>query len=219
MSEQDVAPENILDFWFGERADDGEEVTRRFMIWFRPNPAYDLIIRERFTAILERAVTGEFNDWAQTARGSLALIIMLDQFPRNIFRGEPRAFATDERAVAISKAGIARGFDGELSLIERVFFYVPFEHAEDLVLQDRCVNLFQTLDTLAPPAFKEVTGICVDESRKHREVIRRFGRYPYRNDVLGRVSSAAERAWAEQHHGWGQNTDSAAASNDGLAPR
>jgi uncharacterized protein (DUF924 family) len=91
-----------------------------------------------------------------------------------------------------------------------VFFYLPFEHAEDLVLQDRAVNLFRTLDTLAPPAFEEVMGICIDESGKHREVIHRFGRFPHRNDVLGRVSSAAERAWAEQHHGWGQNKASAA---------
>lgn len=204
MRENDVAPDDILSFWFGVGPHTGAEAARLFKIWFGVDPVYDAVIRDRFGAIIERAAAGEFDDWARTARGALALIIMLDQFPRNIYRGQARAFATDDRALSITTRGIAHGLDVGLALVERVFFYVPFEHAEDLAAQDRCVSLYQTLDTLAPADYKEITRVCVAQSRQHRDVIRRFARFPNRNEILGRTSSAVERAWTGSHAGWGQ---------------
>lgn len=199
-----LSPEDILEFWFGNAPSNGEEVARRFVIWFKSDPNYDKVIRERFTGTPERAVAGELNHWAQTARGSLALIILFDQFPRNIFRGDARAFATDERANAIAIDGIESGLDVELQLIERLFFYIPFEHAENLSAQNRCVSLYQQLYEIATPELKQLISQSVGESQKHRDVIRRFGRFPHRNHTLGRVSSNEEQAWAAQNDGWGQ---------------
>jgi uncharacterized protein (DUF924 family) len=207
MREKYVAPDEILSFWFGAGPDNGAEAARLFKIWFSVDPLYDAAIRDRFGAIIERAAAGEFDNWARTARGALALIVMLDQFPRNIYRGQARAFATDDHALSITTRGIAEGLDVGLTLVERVFFYVPFEHAEDLAAQDRCVSLYQALDALAPADYKEITHICVAQSQQHRDVIRRFARFPNRNEILGRTSSAAERAWTDSHDGWGQKTD------------
>ena len=201
-----VSPEDILEFWFEKSIEDREAVTHRIEVWFKPNPAFDTLIRERFLETIERAVAGDLEQWRQTARGSLALILLFDQFPRNVFRGEARAFATDKRAVEITIDGIDRGLDLELQLLERLFFYIPFEHAEDLMLQDRCVTLFQSLFNVAIPALKEPLSQSVSQSEQHREVVRRFGRFPHRNDVLSRVSTDDERAWVEHSDGWGQTT-------------
>lgn len=199
--------DDVLKFWFGDPLEDHELVTARFETWFKPDPDYDRLIRAQFIETIERAVAGELNQWAQTARGSLALIILFDQFPRNIFRGEARAFATDERALAIARNGIDRGLDVDLKLIERLFFYIPFEHAEDLSAQDRCVSLFLGLHELATPALNEFLTQSVSQSETHRDVIRRFGRFPHRNNALGRASSDEEQVWVAQNDGWGQNQD------------
>ena len=203
MSARNVSSGDILEFWFGKYPDDAEDANRLFETWFKPDPVYDNLISDKFIKIVECAAAGKYDHWARTARGSLALIILLDQMPRNIFRGEARAFATDQRAAAITVKGIEHGWDLELNLIERVFFYIPFEHAEDLILQTRCVSFYQQLDALATPALKEFTGICVSESQRHQDVIRRFGRFPHRNTALGREWSDAERAWVCAHDGWG----------------
>lgn len=203
----DVPPrDDLLDFWFGPHADDATAMAQRFGVWFRASDAFDLEVRRRFSRTVESAGAGDLDHWADSPRGTLALIIALDQLPRNVYRGQARAFATDARAVAVATTGMARRFDRELALVERVFFYIPFEHAEDLVLQDRCVRLYRELDAAAPPGFRELTAQCVTAGEEHREVVRRFGRFPNRNAALGRRSSAAERAWAAGHDGWGQNT-------------
>lgn len=200
----DNRAEDLLSFWFGPEPDNGVEVARRFPVWFNATPNFDAELRTRFAATLEHAITGEFETWTETAHGSLALIIALDQLPRNLYRGNSQAFATDDRAIAVAKHGIARGFDRELSIIERLFFYIPFEHAENAEMQDRCLAFYITLDKMATATLKETTRKCIEGSTEHRDVIKRFGRFPHRNEILGRRSSAAERGWLEQHHGWGQ---------------
>lgn len=205
MDYVDDTPEAILHFWFGDSITEGIEATARFNSWFQPTPKHDALLRDRFVATVERAVAGEFDHWVESPLGSLALIILLEQLTRTIYRGTRGAFATDARASAIALQGIERQFDLGLTLIERVIFYIPFEHAENLEMQDRCVGYFQQLDDLATPEFKEITAACVVSSREHREVICKFGHFPHRNGVLGRSSTDEELEWVEHHHGWGQS--------------
>jgi uncharacterized protein (DUF924 family) len=172
----------ILRFWFGDGSDPRHE--RR---WFVPDPAFDETCRTGYLADHERAAAGELDGWRESARGALALILLLDQFPRNMFRGAPRSFATDARALATARGAIARGFDLALPPIQRSFVYMPFEHSESLAAQEESMRLFERLAA----EHSEMTG-HVEYARQHLEVIRRFGRFPYRNAVLGRASTPAE---------------------------
>ncbi len=198
------AYEPVLKQWFGDDPQDAQESTRRFKSWFNPSDDNDAIVRERFFDILQRAFVGECDDWTTSARGSLALVILFDQVTRTLYRGLAEAFACDERAMAIAESAIARGFDQDLSFIERAMLYIPFEHGENLESQNRCVEYFQLMDSIAPSEFKSITQSCVVSGMEHREVIRRFGRFPHRNRPLGRVSTKDELAWIVNHHGWGQ---------------
>lgn len=179
-------PATVLRFWFGEEAlaVRGE--------WFRKDPAFDERIRERFGALVERALAGPLG-WDADPASRLAEVIVLDQFPRNLFREQARAFAGDERARTIALALIDAGDDARLHPLQRWFAYLPLEHAEDLALQDRSVALFQAL-AQAEPA---MAG-ALDYAERHRDVIRRFGRFPHRNRALGRQSTAAELAYLAQ---------------------
>lgn len=156
--------------------------------WYARSDALDAEIRARFGALHERAGSGALDHWAQDAEGALALLILLDQFSRNLHRGVPQAFANDAHARRIADAAIRRGFDREVDRDMRVFFYLPFMHSEHLADQRRCVALCHSLhsddDTLA-------------YARLHEEIIRRFGRFPHRNEALGRHTSPAERAYLE----------------------
>ena len=172
----------ILHFWFGDGSDPDHE--RR---WFVQDAAFDETCRTGFLADHERAAAGELDFWSASARGALALILLLDQFPRNMFRGAPRSFATDPQALAAAREAIARGFDLALPPIQRSFVYMPFEHSESLAPQEESMRLFEKLAAEHP----ELTG-HVEYARDHFEVIRRFGRFPYRNAVLGRASTPAE---------------------------
>jgi uncharacterized protein (DUF924 family) len=192
------------DFWFGGPLDDVAFVRARVEVWFNTDFAFDDEVRRRFSAVHERAAAGDLAHWADSARGLLMLVVLLDQMPRNIHRGTPRAFATDAHARALSETAFARGFDSGLSLIERVFLYMPFEHCEDLAAQDFCVAGYQRLHAEAPPEFRDLMQSCVEAGQAHRDVIRRFGRFPHRNPILGRTSSPEEIAWSANHHGWGQ---------------
>ena len=173
----------ILDFWFGapphaERAE-----------WFRKDPAFDERIRSDFLADVEGALDGGFHAWEADPHGTLALVLLLDQFPRNLFRDTPRAFAGDARALSVAEAAIGRGFDRSLDRYERWFLYMPFEHAESVAAQDRSLELFGRL------AVEAGLEAPLEWARKHAEVISRFGRYPHRNTILGRVSSPEEIAF------------------------
>jgi len=172
----------ILDFWFG----DGTAARAE---WFRKDPTFDDAIRDRFGEAVEAALGGAYADWTATAQGALALVLLLDQFTRNIHRDTPRMFAGDARALAVADAVVAAGRDRELGAHRRWFLYLPFEHAEDPAMQERSVALFARL--------AEDTGLSepLEWARKHAVVIHRFGRYPHRNDVLGRASTPEEIAF------------------------
>lgn len=191
-------PETVLSFWFGDFADSPEALGKRIAFWFGKSDATDALIRERFGSALEAASCGELDRLADTARGRLALLILLDQFSRNVHRGTPQAFENDPRALALALDGIDKGLDRELHLVERVFFYLPLEHAEDLAMQDRSVALFQRLLDEAPAELKGYFASFVDYAERHRDIIARFGRFPHRNAVLGRESTAEELAYLAQ---------------------
>lgn len=155
--------------------------------WFDKNAAFDDEIRERFLVSHEAAAAGKFSSWEQDAEGALALIILLDQFPRNMFRGQARAFVTDPLARAIAAGALVRGFDAQAPAEMRNFFYLPFEHSEDLADQERSV------------AFNKAAGDAdgLKWAEIHADIIRRFGRFPHRNAVLGRVTTPEEQAFLD----------------------
>jgi len=175
----------VLDFWFG--APGSRERGRPRKAWFRKSEPFDAEIRRRFLITWERAARGEFERWQATPLASLALVVTLDQFPRNMFRGTARAFASDSLALAVARETIAREFDRLLSPVERSFVYLPFEHAEDLAAQRRSLALFHALD-----------GEQVEYARRHYEIIARYGRFPHRNAILGRPSTAEEIEFLKQ---------------------
>lgn len=187
--------QSILGFWFGDAADDTAAAAGQAGLWWGKSDEVDRQIGERFEAMLQQAAAGELDAWKQTPQGRLALILLLDQFPRNIYRGTPQAFAYDARARALTLEGLEAGDDQALRPIERVFFYLPLEHAEDLPLQQRCVALFEQLQSALPEAAAKVFGGFTDFAHKHLVIIERFGRFPHRNDILGRKSSEEEIAF------------------------
>lgn len=191
--------EAIHHFWFGELDDDGLCISDRNSRWFGADPDTDATCRGQFGDSLERALEGELDQWADSDRGLVALIVLLDQFSRNIHRGTARAFAGDDRALALAAAAIDSGRHLRLPAIHRVFLYLPLEHREDLETQDRCVALFRELeDTTEDAMFAGFTRYAV----AHRDVIAQFGRFPHRNALLGRTSSPEELAYMEQHGGF-----------------
>lgn len=171
--------DEVLAFWLDEVGPEG---------WYAVDPALDERIRDRFLATWERARAGALDAWAANPRGALGFVVLTDQFPRNMFRGEGLAFATDARALAAAKAAIARGFDRRIETPARQFFYLPLMHSEVVSDQARAVRLF--LAEFGP-------GESLLHARAHRDVIRRFGRFPYRNAALGRSTTPEEAAWLE----------------------
>ena len=184
-----VQPQDVLEFWF-----DPAHAAN----WFAKDPAFDEEIRRRCAAAVEDAAHGRLDAWADTPAGRLALLILLDQFPRNLHRGDAQAWAADVKAQRIALSGLAGGFDQALPPLQRVFAYLPLEHAEDMGLQQRAVTLFEALHAQAPVAGRARCAEFLDYARRHREVIARFGRFPHRNAVLGRDSTAAEREYLAQ---------------------
>jgi len=181
----------VLDFWFG--AEGSPESGKSRPEWFRKDPAFDDSIRQRLGAQVEAALAGGLRDWDSHAASALARILLLDQFTRNIFRDTPRAFAGDALALAAARAMVAARQDATLPPLQRSFIYLPFEHAEDLAAQDESVRLFAQLAAAAPELQQ-----TLDYAHRHRDVIARFGRFPHRNKVLGRESTAEEIAFLQQ---------------------
>jgi len=181
-----TTPHDVLTFWFA----DGHEMLRA--VWFTSDPAFDAECRERFADTLRQARSGILDSWADTVCGALALTIVLDQFSRNLYRDTAEAFACDAKARSIARHAIARGFDRALTPVERIFLYLPFEHSEDMRDQDESVRLFESLSSTPCMTGPESVLDC---AYRHRDVIRRFGRFPYRNAGLGRVSTEAELAF------------------------
>ena len=188
-------PERLLEFWFADAAFSPGRASARSEMWFGTSPVFDRECRMRYGVLLEAAGRGTLDAWLSQPRPALALVVLLDQFPRNVFRGSARAFAFDARARAAAGAAYDAGFAAELHPIEASFLYLPFEHAEDSAMQERAVAGLEALVAAAPPGFRDILGSFADYARRHREVIRRFGRFPHRNAVLGRASTLDEQAY------------------------
>lgn len=193
----------VLDFWFGPPDDPGHRQPRA--AWFRKDPAFDAEIARRFGALVERALAGGIDGWAAAlaraagrqagpadALAALAYLIVLDQFPRNLFRGQARAFAGDARALAGAQALVASGLDRTLSGVQRQFVYLPFEHAEDLAQQRTALRLFGALAADEP-----ALGDLLVWAQRHLDIVARFGRFPHRNAALGRPSTPEELAFLQ----------------------
>lgn len=202
MAEPDLRSA-LSDFWFGE-LEDGYPRESRQALWFGGGVEVDEDIRRRFGDAVERALDGGFSDWEGDPRGELALVLLLDQLPRNIHRGSARAFAGDARARRIVTRALAAGRDRLLAPVERSFFYLPLEHSEQLADLERCVALYKELLALAPPERRADAQANLDYAIRHRNIIARFGRYPHRNEVLGRISTDAERDWLQTGERFGQ---------------
>ena len=200
-------PEAVLGFWFGPDAGEPEAVAARRERWFVPPAGFDGEMRARFEGEVLEATRGGLGAWEDAPRSALALVLLLDQFPRNLYRGTARAFAGDERALGVAQRGMARRLPDLLTPIERAFFYMPFEHAEDPVHQARSVVLFEALVSEAPGRWRPALEPFVDFARRHRDVVERFGRFPHRNVVLGRRSTPEEEAHlAGSTDSWGQSS-------------
>jgi uncharacterized protein (DUF924 family) len=187
--QRDPRVDAILDFWFGT----GAVAAAPRAEWFRKDAAFDALIAARFGALVEQALAGGLADWAQAPPGALARVLLLDQFTRNVLRDTPRAFAGDALALAAARSMVARGDDQALTPLRRVFVYLPFEHAEDRAAQAESLRLFAALRA-TDPALADFE----DYAQRHAVVIERFGRFPHRNAVLGRESTAEELAFLQQ---------------------
>ena len=184
--------EDILTFWFGAADVAAAEIERR-EVWFRATPQFDAALRERYTSIHQRALGGAFDGFVETPAECLALVLALDQFPRNIFRGTPLAFGADAKAREIARIALDRGHDRAVSVVCREFFYLPFQHSESLADQERSVSLYRELGEAVP----------LDFAVGHRDAIRRFGRFPHRNAVLGRIDTPEEAEYLRDPPSWG----------------
>ena len=203
----------VREFWFGksltgalpgqgELASQAVLLKRRVDLWFETNPKLvgqqDEIVRAQFQGLLERAVQGELDGWADSPRRRLSLIILLDQFPRQIYRGTAQAFAYDPAALALTLSGMQLAADGALNLVERLFFYMPLQHAESTEVQDEAVSAYKRLVTESPVELRSTFEKSLEYAEHHRDLIRQFGRFPHRNKILGRESTPEELAYLKK---------------------
>lgn len=173
---EEITSEEVLRFWFSDEVKP---------LWFRSTPEFDTTLKELFEPLWLAAAEGELNEWIGSPNSCLALIIVLDQFPLNMFRGEALSFSTGDLAAVICKQGVKKGFDEDMSDEHKMFFYMPLMHSEDLDDQDLSVDLYEKAGLESNARF----------ARHHREIIRRFSRFPHRNEALGRLSTHMERGW------------------------
>lgn len=182
--------QEVLDFWFGAPGAPGHGAPRKE--WFVKNREFDAQVRERFQDLYAGAVAGELEPWQDHAMGLLALIIVLDQFPRNMFRGQPESFASDAAALRYARRMVERGWDEDLLPVMKSFVYLPFEHSENLAIQKASLQLFENF--ASDPQLADLSKWA----QKHYDIISRFGRFPHRNAILGRESTAEEVSFLSQ---------------------
>ncbi len=187
--------EAILNFWFGQPED--IDYSRYRKAWFVKDANFDNQIRQQFLADTQKAAAGEYDPWQASPSTAVALLLLLDQFPRNLYRGSARSFATDAQALQVAQQLVATGADKKLPPAYRFFVYVPFEHSEDIAQQNRCVELMAELIKEVPELDPGLKG-GLDYAIRHRDVIERFGRFPHRNELLNRQSTPAEVEFLQQ---------------------
>jgi uncharacterized protein (DUF924 family) len=190
----------VLDLWFGRQPYDAAYLAERMKFWFgsddaAANARVDEQVRSTLVPLLNNAARGALDPWSTSPRRRLALVILFDQVPRNAFRGTAAAYVFDARALALVTEGLARAADGALDPVERIFFYLPLQHAEAIDVQDESVRLFGRLLADAPADCKDTFRSCLDYAHQHREIVRRFGRFPHRNRVLQRDNTDDEAVW------------------------
>ncbi|MBT9568244.1 MAG: DUF924 domain-containing protein [Thiobacillus sp.] len=191
-------PRTVLDFWFGPPGPATEIAARQGKLWFGKSEANDRTVAEQFSDTLVAATAGHLDHWADTPAGRLALVIVFDQFPHHIHRDRPQAFATDSQALALTLAALASGEDAQLTPIERVFLYLPLEHAESDEMQALSVSLYERLAADAADEERALFADFLKYAHSHRDVVARFGRYPHRNEILGRPSTPDEVEFLKQ---------------------
>ena len=190
--------QDVLAFWFGADPLAPDQITQRMRLWFGGDDPPELrllrdeLIAERFDTMVEAAAAGKLDAWAGSPHRLLALILLLDQFPRNIYRGSTKAFAQDDRALELALSGMQTGADATLAPIHRVFFYMPLQHAESPDVQEESVAAFRRLADEAPAEHRSIFQGCLTFAQLHQRIVARFGRFPHRNRVLGRSSSESE---------------------------
>lgn len=198
------APEDVLHFWFGDSWPDDWPADDRNPLWFGGGPGLDQQIRDRFGPLVDAALRGELSAWENPMPSRLALVILLDQFSRNAYRGQARAFAGDGQAQRLVLQSLALQQDHELPIVGRVFLYMPLMHAESLALQYECVARFTALVQHSPPAMAQKLQGNLGAARQHLTIIEKFGRFPHRNAALGRASTEAEQAFLTDGPRFGQ---------------
>jgi len=190
-----AAPEDVLAFWFADATTGPEALQQRNRLWFQGGAPFDHECTKHFAASLAAAADGGLDHWTESPRGRLALILLLDQFSRNIYRGTAAAYQQDARALAACREGIELGHDRQLAPVERTFFYLPMEHAEDRKIQSLSVQQFEALAGEAPEELREQLQANAGYARGHRDIVEQFGRFPHRNLVLERANTADEDAY------------------------
>ncbi len=187
--------EKILSFWFRERTLSAPQIDARMDVWFGDDPDFDAEILSDYAHDVERASDGELDHWAQTPSGRLALILLLDQFRRNIFRGTPEAFSKDKVALKLCIEGAMGNLDSGLAPIYRVFFYMPLQHAESRKVQEKSIGLFSKIANAVSPTYKETFETIAQFAELHADIVMQFGRFPHRNKMLGRENTPEEEEY------------------------
>jgi len=190
-----AAPEKVLAFWFEDALRKPEKLAARMDWWFGGGAELDPATHDKYEGLVEQAALGELDGWRESARGILALVILLDQLPRVRHRGSPAAFAHDAAALALAREAIAKGLDRELHPVERAFLYMPFQHVEDRDAQAEGLRAYERNVSEAPPAWRDKARGFLDYARRHAAVVERFGRFPHRNAVLDRAPTPEEERY------------------------
>lgn len=195
MSEQQEQIDELLGYWFGEAMKDPSKIPGRTGLWFGNDPERDARMLDRWGPLVTAAAEGKLDSWTRTPRGRLAVLLLMDQFRRNIFRGTPEAFRRDGRARYLMRDGVSRMMDIQLTPVERVFFYMPLQHSESLDDQELGVDRYLQVEREVASEHKPIFADFRKYAQLHRDIIARFGRFPHRNAILGRRDTPEERAW------------------------
>lgn len=196
MNTEEIA--KIVDYWLGSCLESPEAAFGRRDVWYDASPEVDDEIRSQFGALMPPALAGDLMDWQKTPNGALALVLLLDQFTRNLYRNTPEAYAGDAPSFEIMNRAIVCALDQELHPVPRIWLYHPFHHSEEIEEQDRGIRLLQTILSGAPEAWHPYIERSIWGWGRHRDIVARFGRFPHRNEVLGRISTDEERAFLEE---------------------